>query len=301
MDFKKLRTFRAAARLLNFSEASDQLGYVQSAVTNQIKMLEDELQTELFTRNGRGVSLTPAGAKLLEYADKLFLLRDEAKSAVTGVETHQEQLNIAGYETILTYRLPKIIHTFRQQQPQVNISIKPVSVRLLKSQVSNGDIDIAFVLEQTSDIAGLGQLTLPSEEVILIASPENRLTAQRSVNATDLAGETILLTEQGCNYRNKFERALIKGGAYNGHSVEFVSIEAIKSCVKMGTGIAAVSKISVERELESGELSQLNWAGDDLSVAVTAIWKKKPTESELVKEFLTLCSRQQTTARRKRQ
>lgn len=63
MDFKKLRTFQCAAQTLNFSEASSQLGYVQSAVTNQIKALESELSTQLFERNGRGVALTDAGEK----------------------------------------------------------------------------------------------------------------------------------------------------------------------------------------------------------------------------------------------
>ncbi len=60
LDFKKLRTFQCAAQTLNFSEASNQLGYVQSAVTNQIKALEEELDTKLFERNGRGVALTGA-------------------------------------------------------------------------------------------------------------------------------------------------------------------------------------------------------------------------------------------------
>ena len=83
MDFKKLRTFQSAATHLNFSEAANQLGYVQSAVTNQIKALEDELDVRLFERNGRGVILTGAGEQLLHYTYQLMQLRDEAKSALS--------------------------------------------------------------------------------------------------------------------------------------------------------------------------------------------------------------------------
>ena len=85
MDFKKLRTFQCAARTLNFSEAAEQLGYVQSAVTNQIKALESELNVQLFERNGRGVALSQSGLQLFDYSQKLFSLRDEARAAVQNV------------------------------------------------------------------------------------------------------------------------------------------------------------------------------------------------------------------------
>lgn len=289
MDFKKLRTFRATARLLNFSAAANQLGYVQSAVTTQIKALEEELSISLFDRNARGVSLTPAGSMLLDYADQLFSLRDEAKSAISGVQNQHNTLKIAGYETILTYRLPKIIHAFKQVQPKTHLTIQPMNVRLLKSQVNNGDIDIAFLLEKETEATGLNQLPLPVEEVVIITPNDHPLSKRKKVTSRDLGGETLLLTEQGCNYRNKFEQSLIKSGSYTGDTIEFVSIEAIKSCVKMGTGIAAVSKVSVEKELQQGEISSLDWAGDDLSVGVTAVWKKSKAEREVISSFLKLC------------
>ena len=95
MDFKRLRTFRAAAQFQNFSEASNHLGYVQSAVTTQIRSLEEELGARLFTRTGRGVALTSAGQKLQEYSDRLFSLRAEATDAMAEVPARSKTVSWA--------------------------------------------------------------------------------------------------------------------------------------------------------------------------------------------------------------
>lgn len=290
MDFKKLRTFRIAAQLQNFSDASSHLGYVQSAVTSQIKSLEEELETPLFKRNGRGVSLTEAGNKLLEYCDKLFSLRDEATLAVKGQTQSQQLIRIAGYETILTYRLPHIIHDFNQQFPQVQLQIQPVGVKQLRQLLLTDQTDIAFIFDelvagQNQTIAGLQQTKLGSEEIVVIAAPKHPLAQEQTLRINDLTGHTLLLTEQGCYYRNHFEKALIQAGAFTGTLLEFTSIEAIKACVKTGTGIAAISKVSVQPLLDTGKLVELNIADLSLSVDLLLVSKQKQ-HSAAVQAFI---------------
>lgn len=290
MDFKRLRTFQAAAQFQSFSEASNQLGYVQSAVTTQIRSLEEELDTQLFVRNGRGVALTPAGEKLQEYSQKLFGLRAEAQEAIKGASQETGIIKMAGYETILTYLLPRLIHQFSHSHPKVQLHIQPIGVRQLRQMVISEVVDMAFIFEDASKkpaISGLNRRIIGHEDVIVIAAPQHPLSAQKSVQAADLAGETLLLTEGGCYYRNQFESALIQAGALTGTTLEFTSIEAIKSCVKLGTGIAAISKISVEKELSSGEICQLNWQDQPLSVDVSLVWKDKD-QRKAVKDFMDM-------------
>lgn len=290
MDFKRLRTFRVAAQLQNFSDASSHLGYVQSAVTSQIKALEEELDTVLFKRNGRGVSLTEAGRKLLEYCDKLFSLRDEATLAVKGKTQTQQLVRIAGYETILTYRLPQIIHQFNQQFPDTQLQIQPVGVKQLRQLILADRADIAFIFDEMESghsqrIAGLQQTKLGSEKIVVIASPTHPLAQSRDLTINDLAGHTLLLTEQGCYYRNHFEKALIQAGAFTGTLLEFTSIEAIKACVKTGTGIAAISKVSVQSLLDAGEVVELNIADLSLSVDLLLVSKQKQ-HNQAVQAFI---------------
>ena len=293
MEFKQLRTFRTAARTLNFSEAAQQLGYVQSAVTSQIRGLESHLATRLFIRNGRGVQLTDAGEKLLDYADRLCSLRDEAEQVLQPGEQIRGELTIAGYETIITYRLPRLLSHFIRQYPEIRLNMVPLPVKQLKSQVLNGQLDIAFSLEESAQGNELTQRCLRREPVVIIAPPTHPLAGKAAITAGDLRGEALLLTEKGCNYRNRFERALIRAGAYDGPRQEFISIEAIKACVKLGTGIAAISEVSVEQELANGELVALDWQGEDLSVGLYVMWNPHRWLSPAVEAFLAIAERQE--------
>lgn len=279
MDFKKLRTFRCAAQTLNFSEAANELGYVQSAVTNQIKALEEELATPLFARNGRGVALTTAGEELLQYSQRLFGLREEAISAVTRATQVQPTIRIGGYESVLTYYLPEFLQAYANACPAAKFQICPVPVSSIKSEVLANKLDIAFVLERPFHRPGLHIHTYRDEEIVLVCSPEHPLAHQAKVSGLDLASQHLLLTEKGCCYRNQLERALIDLGAYPEHISEFVSIEAIKACVKRNMGIGALSHISVAKELASGELIALPWDGEPIQSQIHLLYSENVAHS----------------------
>ena len=289
MDFKRLRTFRSAARTLSFSESAQELGYVQSAVTSQIKSLEEELDQRLFDRNARGVTLTPAGERLLTYANKLFALRSEALASLPNCTALSGTLDIAGYETIITYRLPSILNQFMREYPKVRVSIHPLPVKVLKKHLIDSDIDVAFILEEPFDIPGIACREIRKERVVVIAAPDHPLAQKSAVTADDLVGETLLLTEPGCHYRNLFERALIRAGAYDGPRLEFSSIEAIKSCVKLGTGVAAISEVSVQCELAKGSLVELPWTDTSLSVSLNVAWSQHKQPTPALQTFLDMC------------
>ena len=288
MEFKQLKTFRTAARTESFSETADILCYVQSAVTAHIKALEKELNVKLFDRHGRSVKLTEAGAQLYQYAEQLFNLREQAETAVRSTQNIVGKLNISAYETVLTYRLPPIITEFIKQFPQVNLSVSSMNVGRLSEQVINHQVDLAFTLGHEDIADRFSKLALRKESIVVIASPDHPLTQCSSITANDFNGETILLTEQGCQYRKKFLGALHDAAPSQTKYLEFVSIEAIKSCVSMGLGIAAISRISAQKDIEAGKLAVLDWAGPDLSLTLNMIWSNHRWLSPAVKTFIEL-------------
>lgn len=288
MDFKKLSTFQTAALNLSFSEAANQLGYVQSAVTNQIKALEEELNVQLFERNGRGVKLTSAGQQLLHYTQKLILLRDEAKFSMLNNE-HQNPIQIGGHETIITYYLPNLLSDFSKAHPDIRFNILSTPVADLKKELSTDHLDVAFILEKPFTKIGLKVHTFHSEPVVIVCSPKHRLASRTFIKPDELINEHILLTEKGCCYRNQFERVLIDVGAYTGQISEFVSIEAIKQCVKLNLGLAALSQSSVQKELENGELQQLTLTDIDLKSNIHFVYKQNRVHSKSVTNFINFC------------
>ncbi len=288
MEFKQLKTFRTAARTENFSETAEILCYVQSAVTAHIKALESELNVKLFDRHGRNVRLTQAGIQLYKYTEQLFNLREQAETAVRSTQSVVGKINISAYETVLTYRLPPIITEFSSQFPEVQLSVSSLNVRRLSEQFINHQVDIAFTLGHEDIAERFSKFALRKEQIVIIASPTHPLAQQESITPYDLNHETILLTEQGCQYRKKFLQSINNGNPPQSKYLEFVSIEAIKSCVSMGLGIAAISKISAQKDIDSGKLIALNWAGPDLSLTLNMIWSKNRWLSPAVKTFVEL-------------
>ena len=286
MDFKQLNTFRTAAYTLSFSETAHLLGCVQSAVTGHVKALENHLDIRLFERSGRGVKLTSAGKHFLQYADRLLQLRDEAEQSMQKGNKICGELSIAGYETALTYRLPDILTRFTKNFCDVRLNIVSSQVEELKPKIQSGQIDIAFTLQKKCNSPNLEQLSLRNENILVISHPSHPLVKKQQVTAKDLVSETLLLTEPSCNYRKQFESALSEAKATYGARQEFVSIEGIKSCVKLGMGIAAISEISIEKELKRGELVALNWAGPDLSLDLYMIWNSHRWMSPAIKTFI---------------
>lgn len=287
LDFKKLRTFRVAARFLHFSKTAAHLGYTQSAVTAQILALEEELEVPLFERKGRTVHLTEAGATLLSYADKLFSLRDEAFNCVAKTKEKGEAIKVSGHETVLSYRLPTLLNAYMSSNMHNNISIIPTPIDELKSNVVSGNLDVVFTLEGDFQDEKLNSTKLLREPVIVVASNQCPLTSKKVIETTDFEGQTLLLTDQSCAYRRKFESILKENDISTVEKLEFSNMELIKSCVKLNMGIAIVSEVSVKNELSRGELKQLNWKpSDEISVNLNMIWSRNRLLPKSVELFI---------------
>src|SRR5580698_543635 len=111
----RIRVFRAVAQHLNFSRAAEELLLTQPAVTQQIKALEDEFGVPLFDRGGGRISLTPGGAALLPFTDRMKALSEEAVAAVAGAYGRQGgELSLGASQTIGQYLLPNFVAGFRR-------------------------------------------------------------------------------------------------------------------------------------------------------------------------------------------
>ncbi len=121
MELRHLHTFRTVATGLSFTRAATQLGYAQSAVTSHIKALEDELGVRLFDRLGRRIVLTHAGSQLLDYADKILQLANEATTVIGGPDEPAGPVIVSAPEVLCAYRLPQVIRDLHDQHPGIRL------------------------------------------------------------------------------------------------------------------------------------------------------------------------------------
>ena len=296
MELRQVETFRAVAEELSFSRAAHRLGYVQSSVSAQVAALEQDLGAPLFDRLGRKIALTDAGRVMLRYSGRLLDLTEEAREAVAdaGVGSGEVTgtLTVSAPETLLTYRLPRLLTLFHERHPKVRLSMRPSAVgRLVGSMrrlVEEGGVNVAFVLDGPVEVSGLSVEPLLEESVSVIVPATHALASSTMVASRDLSGETVLLPEapeSGCAYRGQFERQLGAASVVPAEKMEFQSIEAVKQCVAAGMGVSVMPSVAVSAELEDGKLAALRWQ-EPFEVLTQMVWHEERWQSPALRAFL---------------
>ena len=288
MEVRQLQIFRMLSEELNFTRTAERVHTVQSNVTSQIKALEEELGVPLFDRLGRRVVLTDAGRRFLPFADQALCAMEQGQRAVRIDSEPSGPLRIGAPESVLTYRLPKVLRTFRRRFPHVELIFRPYSEMTLTSEMEAGRFDMAILMSDCVPDAPIESKRLRMERVFMLCDQHHPLTKLRTVKIADLAGHTLLLTETGCGYRAKLDRALAMQNIRPGNVTEFSSVEAIKQCVANGMGLGLLPAIVVARELRQRQLKALHWAGPSLDIATHILWHRDKWISPAMAAFRDL-------------
>ncbi|MFD2657971.1 LysR family transcriptional regulator [Gracilibacillus thailandensis] len=286
MELRQLKTFRTVASTLNFSRAADALSYVPSNVTMQIKALEDELGVPLFDRLGKQLALTTAGKRFLTHIQSVLDKLDEARNSVHDNEDIRGTLTISANEVLCAYRLPVVFKLFRSRYPGVRLIFRSVPNQELKQTLFDGTADVVFMLDETILSTRLAVEPLLEETFRLFVAPDHPLAKKPVLQQEDFDGEVLLVNEKGCPYRTMFDRSFEKKGIDSITYLEFQNAEAIKQCAISGIGIAFLPEITVEAEVERGDLVALPWQLSDLHVYTHMAWHKEKWLSPIILSFI---------------
>ncbi|WLR52506.1 LysR family transcriptional regulator [Bacillus tianshenii] len=145
MDIRWLKTFIIAAKYENFRKASEELFLTQPAITKHIKRLEDHLSIQLFERNGKTVTLAPAGLKFLPYAKELISKYEQGiNSFEAWKQGYDRKLTIAAAPQIASSFLPSLLRTFIDKNPDIEVFINVVKSFEIGDEISAGKADIGL-------------------------------------------------------------------------------------------------------------------------------------------------------------
>lgn len=293
MDIKHLHTFLTAAKTLNFTQTAEILDYAQSSITAHIKSLEGELGVPLFERLGKRIYLTDAGKQLKQHAQKMIDLDETMRKALSNQDESNVTLTIGAQESQCTYRLPKILQVYKNRYPKVKIVFKPVhTIEVAKDLLQSGNLDLAFITDTHKETTMLCKKELIEEDLVFVVAPTHHLTQIKTLTIQNVAQETILLTEEGCSYRNQFEYQCQLEGFYPEQMIEFSSIEAIKQCVIAGVGMTLLPKMAVKKELENGLLIELENTITMEPVFTELAWHKDKYIFSYLEDFIQLACEQ---------
>lgn len=288
MEFRQLQAFVMVANTGSFSQAAKMLGYAQSSITTQIKLLEEELTVRLFDRLGRKVVLTDQGQCFLRYTQQLLALAAEAKAMVADAPQLSGTLTIGAPESLCATYLPQVLKHYRQQHPGVNLVVKIGSYRDFLEWLNYNTIDLAFFFQRTIVQPQLTTQYLRAEDIIAVAAPGQPLPVDRPLSLGDLQTVPVILAEAGCSYRTILEGMLSQADVYLENVLELGSLAAIKQCTVSGLGITFLPRIAVEEELKSGQLVDLQWGGPAFGTVIQMAYHKDKWLSPALKAFLTV-------------
>lgn len=237
MEISDLRIFCAAAQEGSVTRAAQILNYTQSNVTTRIQALESELQTTLFYRHSRGITLTPAGETLLKYTRKIFQLVDETRKAVQYSPVPRGPLAIGSMETTAAVRLPALLSRYHQRYPDVDLTLVTGPTEQHVNMVLEYALDGAFVAGPVEHPELLQEPFIEEELVLVTDSSHPPVRSPK-----DLRKRTILVFRPGCSYRAKLEQWLHGEGILPVKIMEFGTLEAILGCVRAGLGVTLLPK-----------------------------------------------------------
>lgn len=147
MEFRQLNTFVTAAQTESFSRAAQILGYSQSAVTVQIKLLEEELGVKLFDRLGKRISLTGEGQKLLKQSRQILKEVSQAKETAGQEGELCSPLHIGTVESLCSAKLPAVLNYFRACHPRVRVKVTTAPPARLYEMLEQNLLDLIYLLE----------------------------------------------------------------------------------------------------------------------------------------------------------
>ncbi len=205
MELRQLKYFVTVARTLSFSEAARQLCITQSTLSQQIKQLEGELRTELFTRTSHSVSLTEAGSEILPYACETVNCADACMNRLADLrDMSVGTLNIGvtySFSPILTETLLR----FRKQYPHIRLNIYYRPMAELMDMLRARAVDFALAFRPTRGIEGVESHILFQNYLAAIVGEHHPLAARERVTLRELEDYDLALPTKGLQARNAFD------------------------------------------------------------------------------------------------
>ena len=255
---QQLRILKAIASEKSFTQASKILFISQPSISKQVKILENRLGILLINRENNKISLTEAGQVFLQYSERILALCEESCRALNDLKNGDRgNLIIGASQTIGTYLLPRILAMFAQAYPQIDLKVQVDSTRMITKNVVDREVDIAII---GGDIPIELRKNLKVEDfvedelaLIIPMSHPFAIEKKKLINKDDLYHLNFITLNSNSTIRKFIDDILIQNNIETKQFniiMQLNSIEAIKTAVSLGLGVAFVSSSAIEKEIK---------------------------------------------------
>src|SRR6476661_421423 len=282
MDTKQLVAFCAVVERRSFSQAADQLGVTQPAVSLQIRSLEQRLGQQLLDRSGRRVEPTEAGMRLYRGAQRL-LAQEQQLLAELGEEAEGElkgRLEIGASTGPGGSVLPGLLGEFQQLHPQTHVVLTVSDTQTVVEQVGRRELELG-VVGASGRRRGVSFEPLYRDEVVL-AVPAGHKRAGKTMTLDELKAEPLVLMQDGAGIRQMIDDELRDLNV----SLELGLQESARAAVLGGFGATFISRIAIEGDLAAGTLAVARVEGLEPTREVQLARATGRAETRVAQEFV---------------
>ena len=273
MDFDQLTTFVQVAKLKSFSKAGQKVFRSQSAVSAQIRQLEQSYHAKLLDRSAKSVELTPAGVVLFEFAERLLRLRDESMQVVADRgNVVQGPVAFGANEATCLYLLPDILAEFQRRYPLVQISIYRNFSHKILQRLEDGSLDLGIVTLPLKS-PNLKMHTINRDRLRFMVSSKNPMAQRSHVTLEEIASAPLIFPKTGYT-RQVLDKLFRPYRSRLRISMELPSIGMIKTFVAADVGISIISESFARDQVKSGEVKLLNVEGFDMYRELALVYRR---------------------------
>jgi DNA-binding transcriptional LysR family regulator len=254
VHLETLKVFCDVVETKSFSVAASQNYVTQSAVSQQIRMLEEKYGRQLLERTRGNVQLTPAGEILYQVSKDIVARYHELEAQLQAVtKVVAGTVRVATVHTIGLYELSSQLKRFLKAYPQVQLQLEYSRSNKIYDDALKGSIDLGIVAFP-SRRPGITVVPFREDRLVLVCSPQHPLAKHRTVSIKKLAGEPLVGFERDIPTRKETDRVLRRHGVEVRYVMELDNAEVMKRVVEIGLGLTILPEPAVRPEVKGGSL-----------------------------------------------
>ncbi|MBM3996570.1 MAG: LysR family transcriptional regulator [Planctomycetes bacterium] len=288
MQLESLKVFCDVVRHRSFSQAAEESGITQSAVSQIVSHLEKRMNVQLIDRSTRPLQLTPVGLayyegckQLIDAYEKLEARIRNARVTITG------NVTIAAIYSVGLGDMGQYVQRFQAELPKSPVHIDYVHPDRVYERVMDGTADLGLV-SYPKKAAHLVSVAWRDEEMVLACSPKHYLASRQALPLRELTGLNYVHFDRGLVIRRRVDRFLREQGASVNVVAEFDSIENIKQAVSIGAGVALLPEPTIRREVKARTLAAIPLSGCSFTRPLAIIHRRGNRLSAAAKRFMDL-------------
>jgi DNA-binding transcriptional LysR family regulator len=285
LDLELLRSFVSVVEAGGFTRAGERVHRTQSTVSQQIRRLEDEIGQPLLNRNGKDVTPTEAGERLLSYARRLLTLAEEARD-VLARPGDEGAVRLGIPEDFAAYRLAKWLATFSRAHPTLRLDVRADQSTCLKRDLQRGELDLVLLKRDAGERGGIA---VWPERVHWVTSKSHPIDFR-------IASVPLIGFPPGCLYRARAIHALESAGRAWHMAYTSSSLAGIQAAVAAGMGLSILSEMAIQADHRVLTAKEGFTPIDKTEVALVASPDASPATLRLADRLADFCNTVQAKA-----